>query len=114
MCQYIDMVTINITKTPSMVCYAEDMDIRPYSAKNLISARQEKGWSQSRLAEESKVSVSMISKLEQSAVGVGKSPISPTAEVLSKLGKALDIYFVIVWGEVDEDSQIIFRNKKSP
>lgn len=114
MCQHVDMVASTITNYGQKICCAEDMGLRPYSADNLIKARQEKGWSQNRLAEESGVSVSMISKLEQSAAReAGKNPISPTAEVLSKLGKALDIYFAVVWGEVDENSQIIFRNKKS-
>lgn len=112
MCQHVDMVASTITNYEKKICYAEDMDLRPYSAENLIKARQEKKWSQSRLAEESGVSSSMIAKLEQSAAReAGKSPISPTADVLSKLGKALDIYFVVVWGDVDEDSQIIFRSQ---
>ena len=113
MCQYIDMVTSTITNDEQMICYAEDMDLRPYSAKNLVAAREEKGWSQSRLAKESEVSVSTIAKLEQEVTVTGKKPVSPSAEVLSKLGKALGIYFVIVWGEVDENAKIIFRSKKT-
>lgn len=107
------MVTIEVTNKPPMICYAEDMDIRPYSAANLIKARQEKGWSQNKLAQVSGVSVSTISKLEQEATVTGKKAISPTADVLSKLGMALGIYFVVVWGEVDENSKIIFRDKPS-
>ncbi|MGV3526515.1 MAG: helix-turn-helix domain-containing protein [Candidatus Sericytochromatia bacterium] len=107
------MVTEAITNSELKICYAEDMDLRPYSAKNLVQARLEKGWSQSQLAKESDVSVSTIAKLEQEVTVTGKKPVSPSAEVLSKLGRALGIYFVIVWGEVDEDSQIIFRNKKN-
>ena len=110
-CQYIDMAAISITKLESMICYAEDMDLRPYSAANLIRARQDKGWSQNKLAQISGVSVSTIAKLEQEATVTGKKPVSPTAEVLSKLGMALGIYFVIVWGEVDENAKIIFRSK---
>ena len=110
-CQYIDMVTETVTKNKKIICYAEEMDLRPYSAKNLIIARQEKGFSQSKLSEVSGVSISTISKLEQEVTVTGKKPVSPSAEVLSKLGAALDVYFVIVWGELDENSKIIFRNK---
>lgn len=111
-CQYTDMATIDITEKPPMICYAEDMDLRPYSAENLTKARVDKGWSQSKLAEVSGVSVSMIAKLEQQAKVSGKNPMSPTADVLKKLGKALGIYFVIVWGEIDENAQILFREKE--
>lgn len=56
----------------------------------------------------------MVSKLEQNAQGSANKPVSPSAEVLAKLGKALGVYFVIVWGDIDEDAQIIFRPKKDP
>jgi ribosome-binding protein aMBF1 (putative translation factor) len=111
-CQYVDMVTTTITNPEPKTWYAEDMDIRPYSADNLAQARKEKGLSRQQLADACDVSFSMITKLEQNARGMGKNPISPTADVLAKLGKALDVYFVIVWGEMDENSKIIFRNKR--
>lgn len=97
------MVKIEITQKGNAVCYAEDMDLRIYTAQNLSIIRKEKGFSQTKLADASGVSVSMVAKLEQNIT-------SPSADVLKKLGEALNIFFVIVWGELDENTAILFRN----
>lgn len=102
--QYIDMTTTEVTKEKRSIWYAEDMNLQVYSATNLARIRKEKGFSQGGLANASDVSKSMIAKLEQNIT-------SPSAEMLKKIGEALDVYFVVVWGDLDENSSIIFRNK---
>ena len=99
------MLSAIVTSEPIKSVYAEDMDLRVYSAKGLKVTREEKNLSQKALAEKSEVSLSMIAKLEQDIT-------SPTAEVLQKLGRALDVFFVIAWGSIDEETSILFKGKQ--
>jgi len=60
------------------------MDVRAKLAKNLISLRQSKGWSQEDLADEAGLHRTYVS-------GIERKVRNPTVTILERLAKALKV-----------------------
>lgn len=60
------------------------MDVRAKLAKNLISLRQAKGWSQENLADEAGLHRTYVS-------GIERKVRNPTVTILERLAKALKV-----------------------
>jgi transcriptional regulator with XRE-family HTH domain len=96
------MLNTLVTEKTRKIVYSKDMDLRVYSSEKLKEVRKEKKLSQVELAEKSGLSLSMVSKFEQGL-------FNPTTDSLAKLGQALNVYFVIGWGDINGETSILHR-----